>query len=228
MMRLAIVLGVAARLVGQSAYAQAQPGAGATPDRGYLEAVAQSALSNVTSQSYGAEGGVTVWGNLQIFIEAGRTTNVATQDLGSSAQQITTYLSTVQSAAVSVNLKEPVSFGAAGVRLRFPVGSKASPYVMGGIGFAKVTKDVHFLLGGSDATNNLAQYGVTLGSDLTGSYTKPMLVLGGGVAWTAWQRLVIDFQYRYGRIFPEDQTPSSAAMQGINVSRVGAGVGVVF
>jgi opacity protein-like surface antigen len=219
---------VAAALLGQSAYAQAQPGAGATPDKGYLEAVAQSAFGNVTSQSYGVEGGVTVWANLQIFVEAGRTSNVATPDLGSSAQQIATYLSGVQSASVSVTVKEPVAFGAAGVRLRFPVGSKATPYVMGGIGFAKVTKDVHFLLGGTDATNNLAQYGVTLGSDLTGSYTKPMLVVGGGVAWAAWQRLVIDVQYRYGRIFPEDQTPSSAATQGINVNRVGAGIGVAF
>ena len=46
---------------------------------------------------------------------------------------------------------------------------------------------------------------VTIGSDLSGDVTKPMLMLGGGVVWPAWQRLVIDFRYRYGRIFTESQ-----------------------
>ena len=47
-----------------------------------------------------------------------------------------------------------------------------------------------------------------------------MLTLGGGVAWPLWQRVVVDFQYRYGRIFTEDQ--------GTNVNRAGVGLGVRF
>jgi opacity protein-like surface antigen len=69
-------------------------------------------------------------------------------------------------------------------------------------------------------TRNLAQYGVQLGSDLSGSFTKPMLVLGGGALWLAWQRLVVDFQYRYGRIYADDG--------GINLNRAGVGIGVRF
>ena len=41
-----------------------------------------------------------------------------------------------------------------------------------------------------------------------------------GGSWSAWESLIVDFQYRYGRIF--------ADTQGINVSRVGVGVGVRF
>jgi opacity protein-like surface antigen len=47
-----------------------------------------------------------------------------------------------------------------------------------------------------------------------------MLTVGAGVAWPAWKRLLLDFQYRYGRIFADDQA--------INVSRAGLGVGVRF
>jgi hypothetical protein len=42
-----------------------------------------------------------------------------------------------------------------------------------------------------------------------------MLAVGGGVAW---ERLVIDFQYRYGRVFTSDQA--------LNLHRAGRGVGV--
>jgi opacity protein-like surface antigen len=79
---------------------------------------------------------------------------------------------------------------------------------------------VRFLVGGTDVTANLAQYGVVLGSDLSGTFTKPMLTLGGGVAWPFGQRVTADLQYRFGRIFADNQ--------GINVNRVGVGVGVRF
>ena len=38
--------------------------------------------------------------------------------------------------------------------------------------------------------------------------------------WPAWERLVIDIQYRYGRILAEDV--------GINVNRAGVAIGVRF
>lgn len=66
----------------------------------------------------------------------------------------------------------------------------------------------------------MGQFGAVLGSDLSGTENKPMLTIGGGVAWLAWQRLVIDFQYRYGRVFTADQ--------GTNVNRAGTGIGVRF
>ena len=56
--------------------ANAQTPAAAAADRGYVEAVAQSAFGNVTSQSFGAEIGVTVRPELQVFGSFGNVRDV--------------------------------------------------------------------------------------------------------------------------------------------------------
>jgi opacity protein-like surface antigen len=215
-MKSVLALMVSAIVLGGVARAQTTAvGGAAESGTGYVEGVAQSALSNVKSQSYGAEAGYTIATGVQVFVEAGRIRDVATPDLGVNAQTI----------ANSVNLmsyivKEPASFGVAGVKYLIPVSSKAQPYVLGGIGVARYTKDVRFLVSGTDVTGSIAQYGVVLGSDLSGAFTRAMMTLGGGVAWPFRQTLIVDFQYRFGRIFADNQ--------GINVSRAGIGVGVRF
>lgn len=221
MMRIA--LAVVAVLV-QAAAVLAQSSAPA-PDgaRGYIEAVAQSAFGNVTSQSYGVEAGATVWETLQVFGEFGRVRDVATTEISSSAQLIAGALSQVQPASVAYTVREPVTFFGGGVRYQVVMEqSKVVPYVMGGFGVAKVTKDVTFQLGGADATpSSLAQY-VTIGTDLSGDFSKPMLTFGGGVVVPLYKQLIADLQYRFGRIFPE--TGGTA----INVNRAGVGLGVRF
>jgi opacity protein-like surface antigen len=222
-MRSFLALMVSAVLLGGIARAQTTAGgAGGTgePGQGYVEGVLQSAFGNVTSQSYGAEAGVTIITGLQVFVEAGRIRDVATPDLGLNAQKIAVALTQMQSNTVGYIVKEPASFGVAGLKYLIPVRSKGEPYIMGGIGVAKYTQDVRFLVGGTDVTGSLAQYGVVLGSDLSGAFTKPMLTLGGGFTWPIWERLIVDFQYRFGRILAESQ--------GINVNRAGIGVGVRF
>ena len=89
-----------------------------------------------------------------------------------------------------------------------------------GFGLARVTSDVTFTLGGTEAPANTLAPFVTLGSDLSGTSTRPMLTLGAGATWPAWQSLIVDFQYRWGRIFAEDA--------GITTNRAGVGVGVRF
>ncbi len=92
-----------------------------------------------------------------------------------------------------------MAFGNVGVRWLIPVAdSKIQPYVMAGGGIAKVSQNATFTVGGTDVTGNLSQYNIVLGSDLSGSFTKPMFVLGGGVAYPVWQQLVLDFQFRFG------------------------------
>jgi hypothetical protein len=204
-----------------SGVASAQTPAGAhDTDRGYLEGVIQSAFGNVTSQSYGAEIGVTIGPNLQVFVEAGRVRDAATSDIGAAAQTIAGFLSQTQS-NVAFRVKEPVTFGVAGIKIIVPTSGPVRPYVLGGGGLASVTQDVAFTVGGTDVTSNLSsQFGVTLGTDLSGSFTKPMVVAGAGAMWMPASRLVLDLQFRFGRIFAEDG--------GINVSRAGIGVGVRF
>jgi opacity protein-like surface antigen len=202
--------------------AAAQPAGRSAPaaDRGYIEAVAQSAFGNVTSQSFGGEAGYGLRPDLQIFVEGGVVRDTAPAALGAAAGQIAGYLAQAQS-NVGYRVKQPATFGVAGVRYLIPVSTpRAQPYVLGGFGVAQVKHDVTFTIAGSDVTATLPQYGVTLGSDLSGSSTRPMLSLGGGVAVPVWQQIVLDLQFRYGRIFTEDA--------GTNVGRAGIGLGFRF
>jgi opacity protein-like surface antigen len=223
--RIGVLTVAAALTIAGRAHAQTAPAATPNPeDRGYVEAVAQSAFGNVTSQSYGVEAGGTVWRSaqqhdVQIYGEFGNIRDVATPEIGAAAQLVAGALSQVQSAAVTYSVKQPVTFFGGGVRYLVTLRqSSVRPYAIGGFGAAQVKNDVAFQLGGADAATALSQF-VTIGSDLSGSQSKAMLTLGGGVVWPAWERLVVDFRYRYGRIFTD--TP-------ITVSRVGVGIGLRF
>jgi opacity protein-like surface antigen len=212
----AIVLGGVARAQTRATSAPLQPAA----DRGYVEGVAQSAFGNVTTQSYGVELGATLRPDLQVFGEFGQIRDVADTTFTHGASSIASGLALVQPAAVGFSAKRPVLFGAGGVKYRPWSTPKVQPYVLGGFGLARVENDVTFTLGGAEAGDTaLAPY-VTLGSDLSGTSTKPMLTLGAGVAVPIWQTLVLDFQYRFGRIFTEEQ--------GITTNRAGVGFGVRF
>lgn len=204
-----------------AASAQGPALASAAASQGYAEFVGQSAFGNVTSQSYGAEVGFKVAANLQIFAEAGRVTNAAPSALGVNAATIAGALTVASGNTVAYQAKEPITFGDAGVRYLFPASDKIQPYVLVGGGMARVQKNVTFNVGGSDVTANLTQapYFTVLGTDLSGTETKAMLTVGGGVGWNVASHLVIDLQYRYGRVFTSE---------GINVSRAGAGIGVRF
>ena len=201
------------------AHAQSATPPAGEASKGYVEGVAQSAFGNVTSQSFGLELGFTIAPKIQVFVDAGYVRDTTPSDMGVSAQVIAGFLSQTQS-NVTYSAKEPVTFGLGGIRYLIPASAKIEPYVMAGGGVAQVRKDVTFSVADSDVTGSLAQYGVVLGTDLSGSETKPMLTVGVGVVWPAWQSLVVDFQYRYGHVFTSDQ--------GLNVSRAGIGIGVRF
>jgi opacity protein-like surface antigen len=200
--------------------ADAQGVSGADPGKGYAEVVAQSAFGNVTSQNYGAEFGFTVTPSVQVFFEVGHTLNVATDQISSAAQTIASALSQTQS-NVGYSVKQPLTFGVGGVRYLVPISnSKLLPYFLGGFGVAKASNDATFTVGGTDVTGNLSQYGIVLGSDLSGGFTKPMVTFGGGVSYAVWESMILDFQFRYGHVFAEGES--------INSSRAGIGVGFRF
>jgi len=207
---------IAATLAGMAltcpAYAQA-------PSNGYIEGVAQSTFGNVTSQSYGVEGGFSIASRLQIFGEVAHANDTATASLATSAQVIAGALSQTQS-NVGYNAEQPTTFGLGGIRFLFPASAKIEPYVRVGAGVASVQKNVTYTVNGTDVTSNLAQYAIVLGTDLSGTETKMMLDFGGGVSWAVWQKLVVDLQYRYGHVFTGDE--------GINISRAGIGIGIRF
>ncbi len=194
------------------------PAPAAVLDHGYIEGIAQSAFGNVTSQSSGAEIGITLRKELQVFGSFGKIRDVATPEIGASAQTIAGALTLLQTGAVSYSVKEPATFVVGGVRYRIPSASVLKPYLLGGAGMATVTKNVTFFIAGANAASTLAQY-VTVGTDLSGDETKLIFVVGGGIVWPAWRQLIVDLQYQYGHISTD--TP-------ITVNRAGIGVGVRF
>jgi opacity protein-like surface antigen len=206
-----------------AAGAPTQPPA-ATPPPEYrwsLEGFAQSSFGPTTSQAYGGEGGFKITPNLQIFVEIGTVRNVATSALGTHAQAIASYLTATQSSPVTFTGREPVVFGTGGLKYIFYTNAeKLEPYVLLGFGVARVTKDVHFYVGGADVTSSLDQYRVILGSDLSGEETDPMLEVGGGLYWLFYKQLFLDIQYRYNHIF--------SSIEGLSLNRVGAGIGIRF
>lgn len=187
--------------------------------RGYVEAMADSAFANVTSQAYGAEVGVSVSPAVQVFVEAGRIRNVATGQISTAAQDVATFVAGLQPASVTYTVRQPAAIVSGGVRYLIPSGSSLQPYVLGGLGVARVTNKVGFLFNGAAAGDELSQY-VTIGNDLSGATTSAMVTLGGGVAVPVWQRVIVDLQYRYGRIFANPQR--------ITANRLGVGIGVRF
>lgn len=183
-------------------------------DKGYAEIVAQSAFGNVTSQSFGGEVGFTVSPDIQVFAEGGVVRDAAPSSLGAAAQRIAAGISAAAGGG-DYRVRQPVRFGLGGVKYVVPTGSKAQPYFLLGAGIANVKRDVSFSTPSGDVANF-----ATIGTDLSGTETKPMVSLGVGVGVPVLERLIIDLQYRYGRVFTSDA--------GLNVSRAGIGVGVRF
>jgi opacity protein-like surface antigen len=190
------------------------------PTTGYAQVLAQSAFGNVTSQSFGLEAGYALDPRLSVLLEIGRTRDTAPERIGPSAQQIAQALAQSQGAAVDYSVKQPVFFFGVGARYSFPRDSPFEPYVLGGVGIARVKKDVSFEIDGTDVTDSLDDYGVVLGSDLAGTATKPMISLGGGVVYRWREPWIFDLNYRFGRIFTD--------IEGTTVNRLGLGVGFTF
>jgi len=214
-MKIAIAAALVWMAFAGAASAQSPGGTASTrPSKGYVEVVAQSAFGNVTSQSFGGEIGVNIRPALQLFVEAGLIRDTASASLGASAQRIAAGIGAVAGSA-DFRVRQPVTFGVAGVKYLVPASGRVEPYVLVGGGVASVTRDVTFSTPAGDVT----QF-ATIGGDLSGSATNGMLSVGVGLGLPVWQRLIVDLQYRYGRIF----TPGEA----LNASRGGVGIGVRF
>ena len=98
------------------------------------------------------------------------------------------------------------------------------PYVLVGGGLAQVTTEATFAVNGTDV--NVADRGVQLGGDLSGTSNKTFIVAGVGINVPFMKRLFVDIGYRYGRIFPK--TGDVETDTSINTERILIGVGVTF
>jgi hypothetical protein len=164
---------------------------------------------------YGEVGKRNVWHNLDFSIEAGWMSTVVSQHRIDSAGTIANYLSQTQGQPASSSIKVPAGYGVFNVRKTVYSTQKYDVYALGGLGFAVTSPKTTFILGGTDVSGSLGQYGVTLGKDLAGSSTSALLNLGGGVT-LPFGKWFGDVSYRF--------TPIFTANQSTKVSRFNFGV----
>jgi opacity protein-like surface antigen len=191
----------------------------ADAERWYAELAAAATLGHKSDSSFGGELGYTWTDERQLFFEIGRMGNVATSAMDDRAQVI------AQAIGATFSTGQAATYFDGGLKYRLAPRGPWRPYVLLGIGAARVTSETNFAVNGVDVTNQLDQFGVQLGADLAGSVTKFFLTLGGGVNRSFGQRYLVDLSYRYGHIFAsgaiEDDT-------GINTQRVQGGIGIRF
>jgi opacity protein-like surface antigen len=208
-----LVLLWTALLVAGASTAQAQTSAPADDGRFYAGGAVGTTIGNSAGLTGGIEVSGRVWEQVEVFIEAGRMRNVATEDVERRAQVIADYIhgsaSTVQRA----------TYFDVGGRYRFaPFAGIWRPYVGLGFGVAKVETTATFTVNGADVTGQLLPvYGVMLGNDLSGSLNKVFITIPVGVQATITKRLAVGVSYRWGRILADtsaiDQDVSIAAQR---------------
>ena len=205
--------------IGFAGLASAQTQHAADPAGSYIGGGIYSAFGNVTSQAFGVEGGTRLTPTIGIFAEAGKVVDAAPASLGQSAQLIAGHLSATE-ANVEYTVADPVLFFDAGIRYTIHTSGKLAPYALAGVGLGQVKPDVEFTIGGTNVNSSLAQYGVALGSDLSGSTTKIMIAVGAGVRYPLGDLLYLDAEFRYNRVFISGGD--------IPFGRAGLGFGVRF
>jgi hypothetical protein len=159
------------------AAAQAPP----APMRWYIGGMAGGQAVQTLGGQVGGELGVRLNDRIEIFGEAAWLQNVITRRRIQTAQTVAAFLQQTQGSAASATISAPAGYGGAGVRVMLTDGGSLRPYVIGEAGVARVTLRPAFMLGGTNVTTQLPQYGVTLGSDLTGQFTKSAFGAGAGV-----------------------------------------------
>lgn len=177
------------------------------------------------------EGGVRVAPHVTAFGNVGRFANLQ-GDLQPTLDAATNALSE-QGLGVTGGGTLPAWYGVGGLRAEFPASAHALPYVLGGLGAARLTPTAQFTFASGTMPDGLTP---DVGTDVTsslialGSYTAPpasnalMFMLGGGVAIPTMSHWAVDLGYRYSRI-AADSTLTAAPL---NTNAMTFGVGYRF
>ena len=180
-------------------------------------------FGNKSSASFGGEVDYKLGTEWEAFVEFGRMSNVASGMTDERAELI------ANSIGASASVASKATYFDVGAKyLLVPFGGGYQPYAAIGFGFARVSHDVVFSVNDTELseTQLADQYGVQLGSDLAGSTTKPLFLIGAGVTRNFYSRYYLDISYRYGRIFAKGGSIEDD--KGMNTQRLQLGIGVRF
>jgi opacity protein-like surface antigen len=217
MMRCACVatLWLAGTLWAGAASAQTPPVA---PDlHAYVELTFGPTLGHKSDKSVGAEAGMRVADQLDLFLEGGHIGNAATTDFEGRGQKI------ANSLGANLSSVEKVNYFDIGARYLVPVMSKVHPYIALGVGIAQVTTQTNLTVNGVPVGPDA----VSIGSDLSGTFKRPFIMFGVGANLTFATRFFGDLSYRFGRVSGETDG-SDEVLAPIPTQRLQFGVGVRF
>lgn len=183
------VFGLICVLAAPSALAQTpaagQGGTGTTPNSApivhhwYVGGAAGASLVDSASGTGSVEAGMRIWKNLDVLVEGGYAGNLATRREIDRAGTIGAFLTASLGSPVSSTVSVPSSYFAFGARWVLESTSRYRPYGLLSVGGAAVDLKPKFVQNGADITGSIGNFGVTLGSDISGKY-RP-LAIGGGV-----------------------------------------------
>jgi opacity protein-like surface antigen len=202
-MRYVFILTLVATLWTTAAYAQ-EP-------RGYVEG--NGALSRLTGSTSSAElsgeVGVKVAPNVVLFGNIGNLRDAHWSSLQTSVDSTVSTLSSDDGLTATATAKVPTWYSMGGARIQFPNHSAVTPYVFGGIGFARMNPSVRFLYqDGTTLSGNPANVGDDITADIvsSGLFTTParttslMLRTGAGLQVPISKHLLGNIGYSVSRI----------------------------
>jgi hypothetical protein len=173
---------VACLVSARPAAAQVSSNSPPSPDEGwFLMMVAGAGSVHRAAALVGGELGYRVSERIEIFGQGIGMQNVATKEQVDQASQIGTFLHLSQGGTVTSAIDAPAWYVGGALRIMLGSNGRVRPFVVAGAGAARLTLQPSFTLSGADVTASLPQYGVTVGSDLTGTFTEPAFDGGGGV-----------------------------------------------
>ena len=190
----------------------------AQTDRAYVAAAGGFAVSpDTTSADALGEVGVRVAPHLLVFGDAGQFHNLQPSGAQPAVDSTTTTLSQMLGLNVMGTARVPAWYSVGGVRYEMPMQSRVTPYVLGGIGVARLTPTAQFTYSSGTLPDGSTP---SVGDDVTsqlvsaGDFTAPaattafMFTLGGGVEIPVARHWAIDGGYRFSRIAAD--TPVNA------------------
>jgi opacity protein-like surface antigen len=190
----------------------------AQTERGYLTGVGGFAAStDITSGNVAAEVGVRIAPHLLVFGNLGQFHNLQPSDAQPAVDGTTATVAGAIGLDVIGSAHVPAWYSVGGVRYEVPARGRVLPYVLGGIGFARLMPNGQFTYSsGTLPGGSTVAVGDDVTSDLVtaGYFTKPpatsafMYSLGTGVEIPVAQHWAVDAGYRFSRV--EADTPLNA------------------
>ncbi len=207
-MRTLMIAATVTLLAAAPVFAQ-ESGVGGQDASGYVTGLGgfASSVGNTTGDMV-VEGGVRIAPHVMVFGNIGRFGNLQA-DLQPTLDATTTALAANQGLSVIGGGSIPASYFTGGLRVELPTNGRFMPYVLGGVGVARLNPTAQFTFSSGimpDGSTPAVGTDVTTAITSSGSFTAPpastafMLTLGGGVQVPVAPHWVVDAGYRYSRI----------------------------